>query len=82
VQVFLTIALIAAPAAWLLAVYSRLARLRTEVKMAWQRLEQDQVNEAVKAVYNKHVSAYNSALENFPANVIAPLAGLKPARHF
>jgi len=82
VQVVLTIALIAALAAWLLAVYSRLARLRTEVKMAWQRLEQEQVNEAVKAVYNKHVSAYNLALETFPGNLIAPAAGMKPARHY
>jgi len=82
VQVLFTIGLIAGLAAWWLIVYRRLVRLRAEVKVAWQRLQGDQANESVRTVYNKHVSAYNSALENFPANVIAPLSGLKPARHF
>jgi hypothetical protein len=36
----------------------------------------------VRSVYNKHVTIYNDALESFPASLVAPLAGLKPARHF
>jgi hypothetical protein len=82
VQVLLTIILIAAAAAWVLAVHQRLDRLRREVKAAWKMLEPNQTNEAVKAVYNKHVAAYNAALEIFPANIVGPLAGFKPARPF
>ena len=81
-NVLFTVGVIAVAAAWLLTVYRRLLALRDQVKLAWQRLEADQTNEAVKTVYNKHVKQYNDALEGFPANVVAILAGLKPARHF
>ncbi|MEP6782214.1 MAG: hypothetical protein ABI983_01015 [Acidobacteriota bacterium] len=81
-QVLLTVGFFAALAIWLSVVYRRLAILRKQVTLAWKRLEPDQSNEAVKSVYNKHVAAYNAALESFPANVIAPAAGLKPARPF
>jgi hypothetical protein len=81
-QVLLTIVLIAAAAAWVLSVQQRLERLRRDVKAAWKILEQDKANEAVKNVYNKHVAAYNAALEVFPANIVAPLSGFKPARPF
>ena len=81
-NVLFTVGLIAAVALWALAVLRRLARLRTEIALAWQRLESDLSNEAVKRVYNNHVTAYNTALEAFPASVIAPLSGFKPARHF
>ena len=81
-NVLFTIVLLAAAAAWALAVYRRLARLREQVRGAWQRLESDQSNEAVKTVYNKHVVIYNEALNAFPANLIAPAAGFKPARRF
>jgi hypothetical protein len=67
---------------WALAVFRRLAGLREQVKLAWARLEADQSNDAIKKVYNKHVALYNAALESFPGYLIAPLAGLKPARHF
>ena len=67
---------------WALAVYRRLARLREQVKLAWKRLEADQSNEAIKSVYNKHVTIYNDALRSFPAYLIAPLAGLKHANPF
>lgn len=50
--------------------------------MAWKRLEADQSNAAIKSVYNNHVASYNAALESFPAYLVAPLAGLQPARHF
>lgn len=81
-QVLLTVGLIAVVAGWMFTVTRRLARMREEVKVAWKRLEQDRANEAIKHVYNKHVAAYNLALEDFPANLIAPLSGFKPARPF
>ena len=81
-QVLLTIALLAAVAAWWAAVHRRLERMRSEVRAAWKLLEPNQANEAAKAVYNKHVAAYNAELENFPAYLIAPLTGFKPARPF
>jgi hypothetical protein len=64
------------------AVFRRLARHREQIKLAWKRLEADQSNEAVRNVYNNHVTSYNAALESFPAYLIAPLAGLKPARQY
>jgi hypothetical protein len=63
-------------------VYRRLLALREQVKLAWKRLDADQSSEAVKTVYNKHVAIYNDALASFPAYLIAPLVGLKPARPF
>ena len=81
-QVLLTIALIAGAGAWALTVYRRLLAMREQVRLAWKRLEPDQSNEAVKSVYNNHVTLYNNALESFPAYLIAPLTGLKPANHF
>jgi hypothetical protein len=81
-QVLLTVFLIAIAAAWALTVYRRLDIMRGEIKLAWKRLETDQSNAAVKQVYNRHVDAYNKALDAFPASIIAPLVGLKPARPF
>ena len=81
-QVLLTVGLIVAVGLWIFAALRRLAVMRTEVKLAWKKLESDQANDAIKHVYNKHVDRYNAALEDFPANVIGPLAGFKPARHF
>ena len=81
-QVLLTVGLLAVLAGWVFVVIRRLARMREEVKLAWKRLENDRANDAVKSVYNKHVHAYNTALEDFPGNIIAPLAGMKPARPF
>ena len=81
-NVLVTLVVIAAAGMWGLAVFRRLARLREQVKLAWQRLEVDQSNGAIKSVYNKQVAIYNAALESFPAYLIAPLVGLKPARYF
>lgn len=67
---------------WGLAVFRRLARQRDQIKVVWKRLEAEQENEAIRTVYNNHVTSYNAALESFPAYLIAPLAGLRPARHF
>jgi hypothetical protein len=77
-----TLAVALALAAWVSAVLTRLARLRSEVQLAWQRLELDISNVAVRNVYNKHVDLYNAALEVFPANFIGPAVGFKAARRF
>jgi len=82
VNVLLTLAVFAVAAAWALMVYRRLVWLRNQVKLAWTRLDADQSNEAIRTVYNKHVVMYNDALESFPANIVAMVAGLKPARRF
>ena len=81
-SVLFTLAVLAVAGAWALMVYRRLFGLRAQVKLAWKRLEADQSNEAVRTVYNKHVKMYNDALESFPAYLIAPMAGLKPANFF
>ena len=81
-SVIFTLVVLAAAGAWALTVYRRLIALREQVKFAWARLEAEQSNEAIKSVYNKHVKMYNDALESFPAYLIAPLSGLKPARPF
>jgi hypothetical protein len=82
VNVLFTLVVFAAVGVWVLVVVRRLTLLREQVKLAWQRLEPDQSNDAVKSVYNKHVALYNGALEAFPANLIGPAAGFKPAKHF
>jgi len=82
VSVIFTLVVLAVAGAWALMVYRRLLALRAQVTLAWKRLEADQSNEAVKNVYNKHVKMYNDALESFPAYLIAPMAGLKPANVF
>jgi hypothetical protein len=82
VNVVFTLVVFAVAAAWVLVVVRRLTQLREQVKLAWKRLEADQSNEAVKSVYNKHVVMYNEALDGFPANLVGPAAGFKPAKHF
>jgi hypothetical protein len=82
VSVVFTIGVIAVVAIWATAGYSRLFRLRDQVKDAWKLLEADPDKVAVRNVYNAHVVKYNAALQAFPAYLIAPVAGLKPAKHF
>jgi len=82
VNVVFTLVVFAVVAAWALVVVRRLTLLREQVKLAWKRLEPDQSNDAVKSVYNKHVTIYNEALEAFPANLVGPAAGFKSAKHF
>lgn len=81
-NVVFTLVVLAAAAAWALVVVRRLGILRDHVTLAWQRLAADQSNEAVRSVYNKHVTTYNDALNAFPANLIGPAAGFKSAKHF
>jgi hypothetical protein len=82
VQVLLTIGLLAILAMWAMATIRRLDKMRSEVKLVWEKLEADRSSEAIRNVNNKHVEGYNAALESFPANIIGPLAGFKPARRF
>ncbi len=81
-NVLFTLVLIAAAAAWALMVFRRLAALRQQVALAWKRLEPDQSNEAVRNVYNQHVTLYNDALNAFPASLVGPAAGFRPAKPF
>ena len=81
-NVVVTLVFFAAVAMWGFAVFNRLLRLRERVKEAWRLLESDQSSEGARTVYNRAVEAYNTALDGFPANVIAMLAGFKPARSF
>ena len=81
-NVILTLVVIAGVFAYALMVYRRLASLRSQVKLAWKKLEADQSSDAIKTVYNKHVDLYNEALAVFPANIVGAAAGLKPARRF
>ena len=81
-SVLFTLAVLAAAGAWALMVIRRLTALREQVKLAWQRLEPDPSNDAVRTVYNKHVALYNDALEVFPAYLVGPAAGFKPAKPF
>jgi hypothetical protein len=81
-NVVVTIVFFAGVALWGFTVYNRLLRLRERVKEAWRLLETDQDNASAKAVYNRAVETYNSALEGFPANIVAMLAGFTAARAF
>ncbi len=81
-NVLFTLVVFAAVGAWALLVVRRLGILRDQVTLAWQRLAADRSNDAVRSVYNKHVTVYNNALDAFPANLIGPAAGFKPAKHF
>ena len=81
-SVIATVAFIVIVAMWATAVYSRLVRLRALVTTAWKFLEADQTKAPAQNVYNAHVDKYNAALDAFPAYLIAPLTGLKPARRF
>jgi len=82
VNVLFTVGVIAIIAVWAMTVLRRLTRMRDEVKLVWTKLELDPSNEAVKTVYNKHVNAYNDALDAFPTSIVAMSAGFKPARNF
>lgn len=81
-NVLFTVVVFAVVGMWALMVQRRLAGLRAQVKLAWKRLETDQSNEAVKSVYNKHVTIYNDALNAFPASLVGSAAGFKSAKHF
>ena len=81
-NVLVTFVVLALAVMWALAVYRKLARLRSQVLLVWKRLELDRSNDSVRTVYNNHVHIYNATLEAFPASVLGPLFGFKPANRF
>jgi len=84
-SVLFTIAVLAALAMWGLAVYNRLHRLRRQILAEWKQLDAREKAGAAGVDgkrYNELAAAYNAALEAFPQNIIAGLAGFRPARMF
>ncbi len=72
-----------------MAVFTRLIRLRGLVTRAWKLLDaqlkeggEAATTEAARKVYNDAVVAYNSALQAFPANIIAGMSGFHAAKPF
>ncbi len=84
-NVLFTIAVFAILALWALAAYNRLYRLRRQILVEWKQLDaREQAGEADidGTRYNALAAAYNTALEAFPDNIIAGLAGFRPAQKF
>ena len=84
-----TLVVLAVGALWGVAVYTRLIRLRGRVNDAWKLLDaqlkeggEAATTEAARKVYNDAVVAYNTALQAFPANIIAGMSGFHAARPF
>jgi len=85
VNVLFTIAVFAVLALWALAAYNRLHRLRRQILVEWKQLEaREQAGEdnIDGTRYNALAAAYNTALGAFPDNLIASLAGFRPAQKF
>jgi len=82
VNVLFTIVVLAAAAMWGLAAYTRLVRLRAAVKEEFKRLQASAEGEADGKRYNEIAKQYNGALEVFPANIVASIAGFRPAQMF
>ena len=84
-NVLFTIAVLTALAMWGLAVYNRLHRLRRQILGEWKQLDARE-KEGDAGVdgkrYNELAVAYNAALEVFPHNIIAGLAGFRPAQRW
>ena len=84
-NVLFTIAILAVLATWGLAVYHRLDRLRRQILSEWTQLAARETagDAGVDGKrYNELAAAYNAALEAFPENLIAKLAGFRPALMF
>lgn len=84
-NVLFTIAVLAIAALWALAIYSRLHRLRRQILTEWKQLDaREKAGEAgVDGTrYNELAAAYNATLEGFPENIVAGLAGFRPAQKF
>lgn len=84
-NVLFTLAVLAALAMWGLAVYNRLHRLRRQILGEWKQLDaREKAGDAGVdgQRYNELAVAYNTALEAFPENIIAGLAGFRPAQMF
>lgn len=73
-NVAITLVVVILIAVWGLAVYGQLVRVRAQVKNAWTGRDRDS--------YVRRATAYNTALAAFPGNVVAGIAGFKPAKPF
>lgn len=81
-NVLFTIVVLGAAAMWGLASYTRLVRLRAAVMAEFKRLEASAQTDADGKRYNDLAQTYNTALEAFPANIVAAMAGFRPAQMF
>ena len=88
-SVLVTLVVLGVAAMWGMAVYTRLISLRGRVTGAWKLLDEQlkgagepATADAARRVYNDAVVAYNTALQAFPANVIAGIAGFHAAKPF
>ena len=84
-NVLFTLAVLAALAVWGLAIFNRLHRLRRQILGEWKQLDaREKAGDAgVEGTrYNELAAASNAALEAFPENIIAGLAGFRPAQMF
>ena len=83
-NVLFTIAVLAGVGMWALASYTRLHRLRRQIFREWKQLDaREKAGETTDGTrYNQLAAAYNAALEAFPQNLIAGLAGFRPAQMF
>ena len=83
-NVLFTIAVLAGAAMWALASYTRLHRLRRQIFREWQQLDaREKAGDATDGTrYNQLATTYNAAREAFPQNLIAGLAGFRPAQMF
>lgn len=83
-SVIFTIAVMVGVGMWVLASYTRLHRLRRQIFSEWKQLDaREKAGEATDGSrYNQLAAAYNAALAAFPQNLIAGLAGFRPAQMF
>lgn len=88
-SVIFTLFVLAVGALWGMAVLTRLGRLRGLVTRAWKLLDarlkeggEAAPTETARKVYNDAVVAYNMALQAFPANIVAGMAGFHAAKPF
>jgi len=85
VNVLFTLAVLAAVAMWGLAIYNRLHRLRRLIWSEWKQLDgREKAGETGidGTRYNQLAASYNAALDGFPENLVAALAGFRPAQMF
>ena len=83
-NVLFTILVLAGVGMWALAIYNRLHRLRRQILSEWKDLDtREKAGQLTDgARYNKLAATYNAALDAFPQNLIAGLAGFRPAQMF
>lgn len=82
INVAFTIGVLLAVGLWWGAVYNRLMQMRALIKLEFKRLEASEQTEADGKRYNDLAEKYNGALTAFPANIIASMAGFRPAQMF